>query len=208
MVTCVRASAVRIRPHQGRSNQPENIMKWTAFGRIYKWRTALYVNPRHAGKNRSAKVFFCKKYTPAEVQVGGSRRALEGRRKEPVGAMHVRPQAQPLPRIQRDLLRGEQARAGKRAEPLLCRLEPLGHRLVLLAQDAAGGVNQASARLNQSSRALQDAPLLLRQLLDRPRPMPPLQVGIASQRAEAAARRIDQHALELAREALGARVVV
>src|SRR5882672_4351087 len=91
MVTCVRASAVRIKPHQGRSNQPENIMKWTAFGRIYKWRTALYVNPRHAGKNRSGKVFFCKKYTPADVPVGGSRRALEGRRKEPIGAMHMRP---------------------------------------------------------------------------------------------------------------------
>src|SRR5438876_9530350 len=119
MVTCVRASAVRIRPHQGRSNQPENIMKWTAFGRIYKWRTALYVNPGHAGKNRSGKVFFCKKYTSADVPVGGSRRAFEGGRKEPVSALHMRPQPKPLSRIERDFLSCEQGRAGKRFEVLL-----------------------------------------------------------------------------------------
>src|SRR5438874_4928380 len=91
MVTCVRASAVRIRPHQGRSNQPENIMKWTAFGRIYEWRTALYVNPRLAGNNRSAKVFFCKKYTPRGHPVAVSRRALEGGGKEAVGAVQMWP---------------------------------------------------------------------------------------------------------------------
>src|SRR3989442_2096524 len=77
MVTCVSASAVRIRPHQGRSNQPENIMKWTAFGRIYKWRRPLYAKPCSAGKNRSGKDFFCKKCTAAGAPVVGSRHALE-----------------------------------------------------------------------------------------------------------------------------------
>src|SRR5260370_7960324 len=105
-------------------------MNGQTFESIYRWGGEFSALPRHAGKNRSAKVFFCKKYTPAEVQVGGSRRALEGRRKEPVGAMHVRPQAQPLPRIQRDLLPAEQPRAAKRAHPLLSPLDPLSHPLV------------------------------------------------------------------------------
>src|SRR3954468_23074892 len=57
MVTCVSASAVRTRPHQGRSNQPESIMKWMAFGRIYEWRSALYVKPLIVGKDWGGKGF-------------------------------------------------------------------------------------------------------------------------------------------------------
>src|SRR2546423_13772748 len=91
MVTWVSARAIRIRPHQGRSNQPENIMKWTTFCRIYKWRSALYVNPRDAGKNRSGKVFFCKKYTPGAPRVGVSRRTFERGGKEAVGAVQMGP---------------------------------------------------------------------------------------------------------------------
>src|SRR5947209_16373961 len=91
MVTWVRASATQMRPHQGRSNQPENIMKWTAFGRIYKWRPALYVKAPRAGKDRSAKDFFCNNYTPADSRVGGSRRALERGSEKAIGAVQMRP---------------------------------------------------------------------------------------------------------------------
>src|SRR5947207_11621623 len=111
MVTWVSARATRIRPHQGRSNQPENIMKGTAFGRIYKWRSALYVKARRAGKDWSQKDFFCKSYTPRDNPVGASRRALEGSSEKPIGALQMRPQAQPLPRVERHFLRCEESRA-------------------------------------------------------------------------------------------------
>src|SRR5438876_2888622 len=108
MVTWVRARATRIRPHQDRSNQPENIMKWTAFGRIYKWRPALYVKARRAGKDWSGKDFFCKNYTPPSDPVGTSRRVLEGSGEKAIRAMQMRPQAQPLARVERHFLRGEE----------------------------------------------------------------------------------------------------
>src|SRR5436190_8458522 len=111
MVTWVSAKATRIRPHQGRSNQPENIMKWTAFGRIYKWRPALYVKARCGGKDRSGKDFFCKNYTHWDSRVGPSRRALEGCREKAIRAMQMRPQAQPLARVERNFLRGKELRA-------------------------------------------------------------------------------------------------
>jgi hypothetical protein len=83
-------------------------MKWTAFGRIYKWRPALYVKARCAGKDRSGKDFFCKNYTRGDSRVGPSRRALEGRREKAIRAVHMRPQAQPLARVERDFLRCKQ----------------------------------------------------------------------------------------------------
>src|SRR5882724_3286905 len=111
MVTWVSARAIRTRPHQGRSNQPENIMKWTAFGRIYKWRPALYVKPRGAGKDRSGKDFSCKNYTPRKNPVGTSRRALQSSGEKAIRTVQMRPQAQPLARIERYFLRCEESRA-------------------------------------------------------------------------------------------------
>src|SRR3954469_1546380 len=104
MVTCVSARATRIRPHQGRSNQPENIMKWIAFGSSYERRDALYVNVPIAGNNRNRKIIFCTNYTSRDSRVGPSRRALEGRRKKAIGAMYMRPQAQPIAGVERDFL--------------------------------------------------------------------------------------------------------
>src|SRR2546430_15423399 len=93
MVTWVSARATATRPHQGRSNQPENIMKWTAFGRVYEWRSALYVKASSAGKDRSGKDFFCNNYTPAGSRVGASRRALERGGEKAIGAVQMRAQA-------------------------------------------------------------------------------------------------------------------
>ena len=82
-----------------------------------------------------------------------------------------------------------------------------GHRLVFLLEQAAGGVDQPPARLQQAARRGEDAPLLLHQLVDSLRAVAPFQLGIAPQGAEAAARRIDQDPVELAGEALDARVL-
>ena len=145
--------------------------------------------------------------TPAATfRSGGS--ALEGRGEKPVGTLPVRPQAKPLAGVQCDALIGEQAGAGKRPEPGVRGLEGVGDGIVLLMQYAAGGVDQPAARPEQPRRGAQDAELLARELLDGPRAMPPLQVRVAPQRSEAAARRVDQHAVELAGKTLRAGVVL
>ena len=86
--------------------------------------------------------------------------------------------------------------------------EALDHRLVLRLQDAAGRVHQPAPRLHQARGRAQDAELLLRQLDDRVGTVAPLEIRVAAQRAEAAARRIDQNPVELAREPLGAHVAL
>src|SRR4051812_31824656 len=116
IVTWVRARATAIRPHQGRSNQPENIMKWIAFKWFYLQRGALYANPQCAGKDWSGKDFFCKNYTPRDNRVGTSRRALEGRREEAVGAVHMRPEPQPFAGLERYFLRRQELAARKEFE--------------------------------------------------------------------------------------------
>ncbi len=79
---------------------------------------------------------------------------------------------------------------------------------ILLGQDAAGGVHQTPARLHQARGALENVVLLAGELRHALRRLPPLQVGVAPQRAEAAAGGVDQHAVELAGEALDADVVL
>ena len=70
------------------------------------------------------------------------------------------------------------------------------------AAAAAGGVDQPAAGLHQTGRRRQDRTLLAVQLGHGLRRLAPLQVGIAAQGADARARRIDEHAVDLAGQAL------
>ena len=85
---------------------------------------------------------------------------LVGRRKEAVSAVQVRPQPQPFAGIQRNALRRQQLAARQGRELGMLRGESVGHRLVLVRQDAAGRVDKAAARLQQARRGAQDARLL------------------------------------------------
>ena len=116
--------------------------------------------------------------------------------------------SQLLAGTQFDALRREQFRTGKRNEVRVLALELCADRLVLFPQDAAGGVDEASAGLHQPRRGTEDVALLRRQLGDRARAVPPFQGRISSKRAEAAARRIDEHAIEFSREPSCARLVL
>src|SRR5688572_7679864 len=120
----------------------------------------------------------------------------------------MRCEAQVPAGVERDALRREQFVAGKRREIWVARFEIFGDLLVLLTQDAASGVYQPAARLEQARGGGEDAALLRGELRDRRRRVAPLQVRVAPQRAEAAARRVDQHAVELAGEPLRARIVI
>src|SRR5581483_6633563 len=136
--------------------------------------------------------------------------SLERGGEKAVRAVKIGPQAQifPGPGMELDALRGEQLAARERQEAGMTGGERGGDRLVLLAQDAAGRVHQATALLHQPRSRVEDPRLLRRELDDRAGPMAPLQVGITPQGAEATARRVHQHPVELAREALDARIVV
>ncbi|MNX67491.1 hypothetical protein D3C86_986260 [compost metagenome] len=85
--------------------------------------------------------------------------------------------------------------------------ETFGLHFVFFRQQAAGGIDQASTRRHATRGAVQDALLQLSQFGQRLRMLAPLQVRIAAQGANAAARRIDQHALGLAGQALHAGIV-
>ena len=74
-------------------------------------------------------------------------------------------------------------------------------RLVLFRQHAARRVDEPSARLHQRGGRREDRVLLARKLRDGGFRLPPLEIGIAAQRAEARARRVDQHAVDLAARA-------
>src|SRR5204862_6343706 len=78
--------------------------------------------------------------------------------------------------------------------------------LVFIRQNAAGCVHGPAAWLHQPGGGGEDAGLLLGELSNRFSSVPPFEVRIAPQGAETAARRVDQHAVELAGEALGARI--
>jgi hypothetical protein len=80
--------------------------------------------------------------------------------------------------------------------------------LVLLGEDAAGGIHQAAAGPHQPRRRGEDGGLLDGQLGDALRRLAPLEVGIAAQGAQPRTRRIDQHAVGLAGQALDANVVL
>src|SRR5437870_2076758 len=118
------------------------------------------------------------------------------------------PKTQMRSALERYSLRRENFAARQRGKFGLRVRECVDNRLVLLPQDAAGGVNQTTARFHQTRGGGEDSALLFRKLADRIRSVPPLQVRISPQSAETAARRVDQHAIELSGQALGASVVV
>ena len=139
---------------------------------------------------------------------------------EAVGAVPVRPQAQPgavrhacasgsvghLRAFEQVAHRqhveaGSSVRRGSLSESA-------HHVFVLRGQQAAGGVDEAAAGLQEARRRSEDASLLLLHLLDRLGRLAPLEVGVAPERAQPRARRIDEHAVDLAREALDALVAL
>jgi hypothetical protein len=107
-----------------------------------------------------------------------------------------------------DALLGQHLFGAHRHEGLVGGQEGGDDGFVLLGQQAAGGVHQAAARLHEARRAGQDRRLLGGELGQRLGALAPLEVGVAAQGAEAAARRIDQHPVDLAGQALDARVVL
>ena len=86
--------------------------------------------------------------------------------------------------------------------------ERFNHALVFLAQQAAGGIDQPAARLHQPRRRRQDGLLLDAQFVNRLGRLAPLDVRVAPQSAQAAARRIDQDAIQLAGQAFDLGVVL
>src|SRR5687767_1037453 len=138
----------------------------------------------------------------------GGRFFCKNGRKKAVRAVEVRKKAQALPGIERDALRVKKFRTGKRREFGMLAREIVRNGVIFLLQEAAGGVNQPSAVSYQARRTAQDGALLCRELGDRLRAVTPLQIRIAPQRAETAARRIDEHAVKLARETARARAVL
>src|SRR5687767_5709745 len=107
----------------------------------------------------------------------------------------MRPQAQALARGELDALSRQELVARKAPEPRVCGGEVVGDRLVFLFEDAAGGIDEPSPRLHQGAGRSEDRTLLLRELADGLRSVAPFEVGIAPQRAEAAARRVDQDSI-------------
>ena len=120
--------------------------------------------------------------------------------------MNVRKKPQALPVLSSTRVRGEQFRTD-RAVNSGCSRSVRCYRVILLLQDAAGRVDKAPAGFHQPRRGLQNAALLRCELRNRLGAVPPFQVRVAPQRAEAAARRVDQNAIELSGETPGARTV-
>ena len=84
----------------------------------------------------------------------------------------------------------------------------LGHRFVFFPKQAAGGVNQAPARFEQARGAVQNGLLQLRLGRHGLWRLAPFQIGAAAQGAQTRARRIDQHPVNLASQALDAVVAL
>src|SRR5688500_3708874 len=141
------------------------------------WKGAAILRECRATVFGSSKRRYAKDFSQTEGLCNRSR-ATERGGEEAVGAMPVRPKAQPLARVEGDALRRQQLGAGQRRELGMLRAERIDHGLVLLSQDAARRVDQAPARPDELRGGLEDAPLLLRELGDGLRPVAPLQVGI------------------------------
>src|SRR5512134_1157008 len=121
--------------------------------------------------------------------------------------MHVREQSEKFARFQGDSLLLEQLLAVQLPEAAAFCEKCGDDVLVFLREQAAGRVNRPPAGLHEIRRRAQDRGLLELQLLDRLRRLAPLEIGIAAQRAEPAARSVHQHPVDLAGEALYADVV-
>ena len=86
--------------------------------------------------------------------------------------------------------------------------ESLHLRFVLFPQDAAGGVDQPSARCDAARGTGKDPGLQRCQFGETLLILAPFQVRIAPQRTDAAAGRIDQYALRFARQTAYARIIL
>ena len=91
---------------------------------------------------------------------------------------------------------------GERLEVCVRCAERVRNGFVFLRQQAAGGIDQAPARPQQTRRTRQNRRLLLRDLINRFGILAPLQIRVAPQRAQARARRVHQHPVDLAGQAL------
>ena len=138
-----------------------------------------------------------------------STRRAQARGKEAVAAMAVRIKLQKVAGIERDAgLREDLARRQQRE--LRMRGQERRHDvLVFGAHEAARRINNAAAGFNQRRRRREYARLLgVASSAIAALGLPPFEVGIAPQRAETAARRIDQYAVDLAGQALDLDVVL
>mmetsp|Transcript_42317 Transcript_42317/g.99291 ORF Transcript_42317/g.99291 Transcript_42317/m.99291 type:complete len:573 (+) Transcript_42317:1389-3107(+) len=122
--------------------------------------------------------------------------------------MPVRPQAQralvdqfigPL-----DLGLAQRLGGVQRLELRVSRGKLGGNRLVFGVQQAARRIDQPPARFHKACSAGQDGPLLGLQFRHRLGRLAPFQVRVAAQRAQARARGVDQHAVDLPGQALDA----
>src|SRR5688572_28823449 len=185
MVICVNARATITNPHQGRSSQPEKSIELGAL-------VVVIEGSRHSTRMLPPSPGFLRKSL-------GQRNFYKTCGIKAVHALEVRRKAQALTRIEGDARRGERRGARKRAEFRVLAQETVGHGVVFLLQDTARRVDQTTTGLHQPGGGLENRALFRSQLGDGARPVTPLEVGIAPQGAEAAAGRVDQHAVELAR---------
>src|SRR5690242_9146657 len=91
------------------------------------------------------------------------------------------------------------ARGRVQREIIMRSEKTLGLRLVLLAQQRAGGVDQPAARFYQTRGAGEDVALALDELGQVVRRGAPFAVGVAPPAADSEARRIDKDAVEALR---------
>src|SRR5260221_140724 len=131
---------------------------------------------------------------------------LEHRGKDAGGHMPMRPKLEILLHLEPDAAFFKHiARASQREWGIA--QEILDNSSVFLVENAAGSIDEPPARLHQPCGPGENRFLLFHELGDILRRLAPFHVGIAPQRPEAAARRVPQHAVDLARQTLHARVV-
>src|SRR5882762_8516460 len=144
----------------------------------------------------------CKK----EALVPASSDTLEHRGEEAVGSMPMRPKVEIFFDVELDAAFFKHfARASEREWGIA--QEILDNPAVFLVENAAGSIDEPPARLHQPCGTGENRFLLFHQLGYILRRLAPFHVGIAPQRPKAAAGRVHQHAVDLARQTLHARVV-
>jgi hypothetical protein len=133
---------------------------------------------------------------------------LEGGAKKSVRSVHVGPQTHALRYVRFNTLLAQNLSAMERREFRVGLKEAIHDFFVLLAQQTARCVNQPPACFHQSGRCSKYARLLFTQLCDAIWRLPPFQIWIATHCPETAARRVDEHAIDLACEAFDLRIVL
>ncbi len=121
---------------------------------------------------------------------------------EAVGLVLVRQELEVLVHFERNLLLGQHLAHRHQIEVRVRCQEAFDDDVVFFIQQAAGGVHEAATVLDQARSAIEDRGLLFLHLGNRAQLLAPLDVRIAAQGAQARAWRIDQHAVDLAGQAL------